>query len=270
MNTEIDKKALSILFNTFWSRSGWRDRPLTSSSDLEYARRAGMMFDKVMLSHSTLVENAIAISAAIAQRSAANAFAASLSSRRLELRSALGSYAVLQHLLKHRLLLANDGYCSICGALPGTWYEDLDVLNFERFKWGGVRHDKLYYATFDLQQFKLLSIAKPTATDVKALKSVIKTIESVPDKTTSGQLEKHLSPLFNSNKAERNVVVQIFGYCGILETSQHRGYSTSFVQYKDRILPGRHWCDMNYPACWWKRSDGINHNAVNHWFGHLL
>lgn len=44
-----DKKALQILFDTYWSSRGWKRDQTTDAADFEYARRAGYMFDPVAL-----------------------------------------------------------------------------------------------------------------------------------------------------------------------------------------------------------------------------
>jgi hypothetical protein len=37
-----------------------------------------------------------------------------------------------------------------------------------------------------------------------------------------------------------------------------------------RIARAAFFVGMAYPACWWRRSDGINQEALVYWFGHLL
>ena len=68
----------------------------------------------------------------------------------------------------------------------------------------------------------------------------------------------------------REVLIGILGLCGVLETSEHRGYMTRFVPWSERELPARRFIDMHYPACWWTRADGVNGEAVQYWFGHVL
>ncbi len=148
--------------------------------------------------------------------------------------------------------------------------EDLNVLNFERYKWGGVRHDEPLYAGMDLRLFRKLPRFVPTAADVAVLKRVLRAIEAAPPKTSSALLEKHLAKAIESTKAEREVLVGILGYCGILATVAHPGYVRSFVRATDRELPSRRFVDMAYPACWWHRRDGINQKALRYWFGHVL
>jgi hypothetical protein len=272
MLPDIDRRALKILFDTHWSPRGWRDEGARSAApdDFVYAKRAGYMFDALQLSHQDVMKRVAKSLRGIERRAVADAFVASLSSRRLDLRSALGSFAVLQHFPRHAASKRREE-CSVCGTYTGpAEVEDLNVLNFERFKWGGVRHDQPTYASFDLLLFRELPRVSPTASDVNALKDMLEAIEDAPAKTTSAALEKHLGKCFKSSKPERDVVVGILGLCGILETEDHPGFMSRFVKWSIREIPDRHWVDMAYPACWWRRSDGINHEAVNYWFGHLL
>src|SRR5439155_1319784 len=102
-----DQRALKILFETYWTSSGWRrfeDR-ITAPADFEYAKRAGLMFEPVRVSHRDTVERAITAVRAIDRVAVANSFVVSLTTRRLEIRSALGSYAVLQHFPVHEPIL---------------------------------------------------------------------------------------------------------------------------------------------------------------------
>jgi hypothetical protein len=101
--TPVDPRALKVLFDAYWTSAGWRadGSGTTTPEDFEYAKLAGVMFDPVQLSHSDIVERAIAAVCRVERRAVAAAFIVSLSSRRLELRSALGSFAVLQRLTRH-------------------------------------------------------------------------------------------------------------------------------------------------------------------------
>lgn len=268
MMPEVDPRALKILLKTHWSSAGWREKGACSSDDFQYAKLAGLMFDDVFLSHQDIVSQVAKTIGVVDRCSVANAFVVSLPLRRLDIRSALGSFAVLQHFPQHTPS-EHHGICSVCGEYLGpAKMKDLNVLNFERFKWGGVRHDNPLYASFDLQLFQKLPRLIPAASDVTALKDVLNAIEAAPAKTTSAAIAKLLGKSFKSSKQECEVMVQIFGYCGILETAAHPGYMNGFIRSADRELPDRG--DMNYPARWWRRSDGINKMAVDYWFGHLL
>ncbi len=264
----MDKKALKILFSTYWSSKGWKSdvERTTSPDDLRYAKQAGVMFDPIRVSHGDIVQRAIETRSRSNPRAIANAFLASLSTRRLELRSALGSYAVLRHFPAHEHHERRMS-CPVCGGYNAPDKdEDLNILSFERFKWGGVRHENPLYATFDLGWFQSLESPLPTEVDIAIFRSILKAIESVAPDTTAPQLEKALGDLLPSNKAEREVLVNILGYTGVLTTLEHAGFLNDFIRFDRRHLPPHRFVDLGYPACWWKGRHGINYGALRVWF----
>ena len=262
------RQALKTLFDTYWSSRGWKSEAerRTSPEDFDAARRAGIMFDPIRRSHDETVRAARAVVAGIEPASVAAAFLASLSTRRLELRSALGSYAVLRHLPDHSHHDPRSA-CPTCGQYdrPG---EDIDrnVLNFERLKWGGVCHDQVEYAAFDLGRFAAEDRPEPGDADRAILRGLLRAIGSAPPRTTGSQLQALLGGLLRSNKAERDVLVAILGFAGILRTPGHPGFGDHFVPSSDRELPPNHFVDLAYPACWWRASDGIDRAAVRAYF----
>ncbi|MFO0865342.1 MAG: hypothetical protein U0744_11950 [Gemmataceae bacterium] len=270
--TPVNRRALKVLFDTYWTSAGWRNERSRSTppEDFEFAKQAGVMFDPISTSHTELEVQLSELVRHVEREAVADAFVASLSERRLDRRSALGSFAVFQHFKKHANPLGRE-QCAICGCFGGrSKKEDLNVLNFERFKWGGVRHDQSLYAALDLRLFQGQARSTPTSAQVRVLEKLLSAIGEVPADTSSAELQKYLAKIFKSSKAERENVVSIFGYCGILGTEAHPGYMSRFVPWSDRETPNRRFVDLAYPACWWRRSDGINQTAVDFWFGHLL
>ncbi len=110
------------------------------------------MFDPMEVSHDVVIERLRSVVAKLSPHVMADAFVASLSSRRLEWRSAFSSYAVFQNLQSHSAL-GEQSRCNCCGLYLSSKKEDLSVLNFERLKWGGVRHLYPTYAMIDLELF---------------------------------------------------------------------------------------------------------------------
>ena len=269
----MDAKAVKILFNAFWSSAGWHQggRIAPSAADYLYAKQRGVMFDPDERNHDQLVDDMVRLVAAIDRRKVADAFLASLSTRRLDWRSALGSYAVFQHFAVHSARsVDNERHCAVCGHYLSQAVQDVNVFSFERIKWGGVRHDGLHYAVFDLGQFAAATVPSPTPSDVRIFKDLLAAIDAAPVETTSAALHTVFAKCLKSNKSERNVLIAILGFCGILGTNEHPGYSDRFVPTRARVLPDRHFVDMSYPACWCRRNDGVNRAMLAEYFGHVL
>lgn len=266
-----DPRAIKILFDMHWTSKGWRKKRLKlSKADTKIAKDAGVIFDPAVVTHDDLCKSTIAAIRSIDKRAVADAFVVSLCTRQLELRSALGSYAVFHHMEDHQEP-PDDPPCSICGEYSGNGDKvDFNVLNFERFKWGGVRHQQPVYASLDLKQFQLIPRLYPTPSQVDTFKALLMVIEAAPSKTTANALEKYLGRVVDSNKSERSLIIEILGYCGVLVHSKYLSYRNEFVTCEYTSVHFKWMSDLNFPACFWRRTDGINQEALHYWFGHLL
>lgn len=250
-------RAVKILFDTYWSRSGWRQQPTVSPADYAYARDAGYMFEAVERSHDDLIHWLKVSLDGVSLQDVSRAFLSSLSTRRLELRSALGSFAIARYFPAHRYH-GNDFSCAICGVFKGSIRTyDLSILNFERYKWGGVRHEHPEYISFDLEQFRKLERVEPTPHDLKIMRQIIETVSHSEPDNRPRTLEKRLVNVLASNKAEREILLQILAYCGIIQPTNVPSYFESFINYSERTEPlgNRYW---KYPICWWRGTHGIN------------
>ena len=213
------------------------------------------MFDQSWVAgHDELVETARAAVARLDVAEVGDAFLAGLTSRRFDLRSALGSYAVARHLPAHAFRPGGDAdRCEVCGLIDGVRPVDRNVMNFERFKWGGVRRDDLEYVAFDLVQFARAPRLEPQPADLDLGRALIEALRALPAKTTAAQATTALRML-PGNKDERGVVLEILGVCGILRTGSHPGYADAFVPHAART----HDTELSYPVCWWRASDGVS------------
>jgi hypothetical protein len=261
-----DARAVQILMDTYWTSSGWRDSPRTPSEDLRYAVEAGLMFEASRTAtHDEIVASVAASYSKIAQQEVADCFLASLSTRRLDLRSALSSFVVAGHLQPHPFQPGPpeiSGACAVCGLFEVDEDIDLNVLNFERFKWGGVRRSDLTYIWLDLQQFGEADRAQPTDADRTAFEQLLHTLAAIPaDWTASKAAGKPWAGIL-SNKAEREVLLDILGVYSVLETPEHRGFMDQFVRAADRTLPPYRYVERAYPVCWWRAEYGVNRLAV--------
>lgn len=257
----MDKKAVKILFKRYWSSDGWTNSYLTKE-ELDYAKAAGVMFEQRTVSHDDIIQQINTVISDLSLKDIASQFVASLSSRRLDLRSALGSFIVGRHMLDHKFM-GEENYCAYCESTnKEKEAEDLNVLNFERFKWGGVRHLDPLYIAFDLEQYSKTEKLVPTAEDYEILNKIFNTVNALPAESKIRDLEKALSKIIKSNKEEREVLLQILGFCSIVAPNEHPGFIDYFIPYDEREEPSHSKNDWSYPICWWRGKHGLNRSAI--------
>lgn len=145
--------------------------------------------------------------------------------------------------------------------------EDFNVLNFERHQWGGVRHTDELYAALDLTLFSLEEPARPTQADRRMLLGILNTVNALSPTARAGDIQKSLAPVVPSNKAERQVLVEILSLSGVFEPRDFPSYRCAFVDpcfAADSRTNFR--TDWKYPIMHWRGSDGVNPQAVAEWF----
>lgn len=267
----VSPATLKPLMQAFWSPQGWRLPPtLPVGDDLVRAVESGLMFaDPVHRDHDGWVDAARRAVGAIQLNEVADAFVSSLASRRLDLRSALGSYAVARHLPEHEFAAGRSPYlCGVCGLSDDPEPQDLNVLSFERFKWGGVRRDNPIYLAFDLEQFQLAPRPPLDESAIALGHELLDALRAVPPSETATAAIPRLR-IVKGNAAERATLLDILGVCGVLGTAEHPGYLSSFIPYDQRALPPHHFVDRAYPVCWWRGGDGVNPAALRHFLPRL-
>ncbi|SMR72906.1 hypothetical protein SAMN04488030_1651 [Aliiroseovarius halocynthiae] len=268
----FDKKAVKILLDAHW-KSGWLDKTAVGASDddILYAKSKGYWFDPIRTDHDDLVLKLARARREITPKEVGDAFLASLSSRRLELRSALGSFAFARQFPDHKMspseirtVPSGAVQCQVCGhyGFNEPQAEDLNVLNFERHKWGGVRHDDVIYAWFDLSQFRREPQISPTKADVEIFQTILGIAANLPDDASPSVLARELREAVKSNLDERRVLIEILSMAGVLKPRNRPSYDREFVNPSQRQHTGQHNNDWGYPAIWWRGSDGVNASAL--------
>jgi hypothetical protein len=261
-------RARKILLEAFWTSEGWRRAPALDPHEFALAKIAGVMFHPTTLSHAEAVERAMTASARFLPREVAHAFVASLSTRRVELRSAFGSFAIGRGLSVHEAVPAPGAgvTCGVCSEYVRDQMIDWNVLNFERVKWGGVRHECPSYIAFDLTMFERLEERVPTADDWAILHEMLDLARSQAPDARPADLEKALSKVLRSNQSERRVLLQILGYAGILRSSESPSYLEHFVASTQRVSH----TEWAYPFSLWRGREGVYEEAVGFWFPELV
>jgi hypothetical protein len=264
-----DARAVKILMDTYWSAAGWRREHSVSSDDFAYAKSHHVMFDPTRISHSEAIDSAFKAVASINQNDVVRAFISSLGSRRLDLRSGLGSYAVGRHFERHNAAQTTArSPCAYCG-FYSVEDADLSILNFERLKWGGVRHAEPVYISLDLGLLREADFPPPTSVDFAILRAVIDTAKSMPSDSKLADLDKSLAKVLKSNSAERRTLIAILGYAGILIDPSRPSFRTEYVPVVSREQTPWYKDDWPYPVQWWNGSFGVQQAAVEDWFSDL-
>ncbi|WP_088832258.1 hypothetical protein [Paenibacillus tyrfis] len=265
----MDNKAKKILINTFWSSGGWKGRPYTfAGEDFLYAKSNGLMFDPITITHDELVERLHELHQTVTKEQVAAAFLHSLSTKKVYLRSALSSWALTSQMPRHtygqrsvvRPNYSSCGDCNFHGLMSDRDYvnADLNVLNFERVKWGGVRLNQLLYCWLDLELFsKEEEEFEVTGEDAAMLNQMTEAIQDCAEHESARQLEKRWKDAFPSSKQERDVVMEIWGYAGLLAQQDT----------PRKLRGGSH--DFNSVAGW-QGSDRYSREALEFYFGVFL
>lgn len=257
-----------ILINAYWSSKGWKKFDLTDEN-FSIAKQQGYMFDyPEYISHKEFMIKLHNIVGMITPEQAANAFLYSLSTRKLEYRSVLGSYWYASAVPEHTFDENSHHLCPVCywygfeknpGKNENIHGMNYNVFNFERYKWGGVRHCMAEYALFDLEQFLKLPEVKHTPEDEKILSDILDCVKDLQPKNKSGSLQKLITQrkIIKSNKQEIDSLLDILGICGVLSSEENPCYSEEFRGVYDRNPP-ENTNDREYPLNWWRASNGIN------------
>lgn len=271
----IDKKAKKILFDTFWKGGGWVDSSQRKAppEDFEYAKAQGLMFDPLTISHDALIERIVTLAQNVTADKAARAFLCGLSTRRVDWRSGLASWRVARRLLKHayqeHVRVVGYSYqgglaiphrareCMICGGQESYIDEDLNILNFERVRWGGVRHGRLVYTLLDIEQLNASAIPAPSPEDVRVLREILRTISSSAPKDAPGTLRSRLKGIVPATKDELSYLLETLACIGVLESP-----TTPRSQ-----LGGHH--DWHFMVNW-RGEDTFNETVVEELFGAWL
>jgi len=194
------------------------------------------MFDPVTWTHDESIAAVQVFRNPELARAVGAGFAASLSTRRVEWRSALATWAMAEHLPPHTWTPVATGHGYRSGEVVSTHYScevcmdtaeqqlvssvsehvDLNCLNFERLKWGGVRLRDLSYVRFDLEQFVRDEHPPTQATDWDILQAVLDLIASMDKSATAGRLVRELKSILPGTVAEHRQFVDVLATAGVL------------------------------------------------------
>ena len=204
------------------------------------------MFDPIILNYQEFMLECEKTISTLPLKKATSAFLSSLTNKRIDWRSGIASHINLTKLLEH----GDEYFYDI------DEEDDINILNFERIKWGGVRHSRVLYNYIDLKILQTEIISEPTIDDINIFNSILLAIENSKPTDTASMLRDNLKNTWNVSKDERGVLLEILGCCGILETLDY-----------DRKEPHRH--DWKF-VTFWRGQDKYNKQKVIEYFGEYI
>lgn len=256
-----------------------------SEDEMDIAKEQGYLFDYPEYeTHSDMLQRLRSIRAQIDSKDIANAFLFSLSTRKLEYRSALGSYYYAMAVPEHEfmnshneILAAAANHCYLCGW--SSWKRVSDkadirfghnIYNYERYKYGGssIGCTNINYVLFDLEQFIKLPKVQPTDEDKRIFARILSCVECLESTDKAGKLRDVIrkAKIFKTNKDEISVLLGELGICGILASNKFPAYDVYFANEYERD-PVEYKNDFAYPVNRWYARDGINYKRLFEVFG---
>jgi hypothetical protein len=243
----VDQKAKDILFKTYWTSAGWIDDENRKIDivDFEYAKEKGLMFDPLTITKAEILNRLQEIIENISFQKITDAFLSSFTNSRLDWRSGLGSYANAK-----RLLMENNFDDYYYGR--GTDI-DLSIMNFERIKWGGIRHNNGAYNWLDLTLLNSENVTKPTAKDIQLFQAILNEIGNSKKGEKIDTLRDRISEILKISVEETHMFTDILGCANILKPFSY-----------DHNAPQKHlWSFVSE----WRGEDKYSKKNVEKYFG---
>jgi hypothetical protein len=269
----LDRKIVAILAKYY--RKGRYDSvamtyipPVLSTAEQEALRASGVQPGRlVKVRHDEALDRLReAIGKADRERIGA-AFVASLGSHPLVYRAALRSYAVGAHMPRHSWTGRDrNPTCEVCG-MAKSIEVDLVQVEAQRYLSGIAGFTEPFSAAYDLELFDGLPPAEPVKGDRDTLRQLLKLVHGSSEKETATQLVKKSSGLTTGDQYVRSYPIETLGYCGVLETPEHKGFFKGHVAFADRQARPHARIEMEPPAAWWRGKYGINEEALAFFLG---
>jgi hypothetical protein len=95
---------------------------------------------------------------------------------------------------------------------------------------------------------------------------VVEAIRGMDGDAWLGHLQRELGRHLASSKDERRVLLEILGYCGVLQGPGHPGFLSGYTPYVARETASANG-DWAYPVEHWRGRHGVNGEALAFWFG---
>lgn len=206
-------------------------------------------------------------------------FLASLSTKKMIWRSFLPAFVIARTYPIHvfeagdKTDIWDNPICRIC-LQSENWGLKEDKYNFylkQAELGGGINVPTIGFYIVLLSEFNKLKdyYAYPNYEDISIFSHIMLYLtEAKESESLKKDILKKIKsiPGFHSNVFQCQCLLQTLGFCGILETEQHKSPFHEYVNLS--FAPKKtHNSDWAYPVDFWTPLDGINKKAFEYWFG---
>ncbi|MEM7011840.1 MAG: hypothetical protein AAF585_10190 [Verrucomicrobiota bacterium] len=270
---DADERSIAAIFGNvrdFDQSESWPadDGVIVPDGELRHLIEQGWIPVVLTLSNQEVLDWLFEERAKITKESVANAFMAGLSSKRYDLHSPLGSFAVFYAIGKDSVdEFASEDGISEWRRIDGPTERDFLQKAYDRLnpQYGG--HDSMVYAAYDFWRFNQIQCPMPTESDQRILEKCLNAIRNLPEIATLTHLDKALSGIVKGNKRDRQHILEILGYCGILGTPDGIPMRKRYFTRRSAPMPDHFYSrEWHYPASFWNGSIGIDEAEVSFWF----
>lgn len=248
---------------------------------------------KESLTHDKLIEQIFQEYRESDKKKYTSLFLSSLSNNKLSYRSGLSVFAIMQSFPKHSFTANKASHilkssfdkmnkkdkefvisrvpCQYCSSLIEIEIDEADIELIEEcfLDVGGlIGHDLLTYYYYLLQTNKL-AFVKPIKSDLRIFSEILTILLDADEKdTVKKNIQSKIGKIkgFKSNTEQRQALLETLGYCGILETNEHKGFLGKYTNFASAPRKS-HSSNWNYPVDFWLGKDGINKENFKFWFG---
>lgn len=281
INKNMDR-GLQILLKTYGKVIRYGENYEISKEDFELAKKEGYVFDyPEALNHEETYQKLNGLLEQINPQDVADAFLASLATRELQYRSALGSYWYARSIPKHEVASDKEG-CGFCNwskwlENPSEWLkiDGVNGCNALRYSFGGIDHQYLKFTIFDIEEF--IKLPKASKKDVeegkKLLLEMLHCIDDLGESGKAGKYRDYLvkKKIIKANRAEIEALLDNLGTSGILSGSPDSEAPSFYEKYtsaeNDARDPKEYFSYFTFPLNHWQIRDNVNKKMFKIVFG---
>lgn len=252
----MNKKAVQILNRLMDDQK----KHSVSAEELAYARKMGVVVEDQPITHDQAIDILEQVFEAVSLEDATQAFLYSLSSRDVDYRYILASYAYARSWFSFDQGRTQE----VPEKLTGSFF------NWVKHRGGGI-WETIGKPIFYLEQFASMELRVASDVDVEILRSILELADSMEDKASGSALATAIrtAKLLPCNQAEVVGILETLGICGILDVPGHPGFLHSFTPPLERDT-GDLRQSLSYPLNWWRGADGVNWENGVEVFGAIL